>query len=349
MIAQPEQARRVLVAYDMGDAALTPISMGNINDTYAVRAPFGQYVLQRLNPIFKPEIHYDIAKVTTHLAKAGLTTPRLIPTRDDQWWATLPDGGVWRLQTFIPGIVHSQAPQAHWCHAAGVLLARFHAALADYTDPFAAPRLGVHDTPRHLRLLREALAAHPTHQAFAQVERLANVILQRAERLADMQQLPERVVHGDAKLNNIIFAEDATARALIDLDTLNRMPITLELGDALRSWCNPRGENHGEIHFSVDYFGAALRGYKSAQPNFLSPQEVAMLPDAVETISLELAARFARDALEESYFGWDRINYSAAWQHNLHRAESQLALANSYAAQRSEIMRVMAHVFADVT
>lgn len=72
-----------------------------------------------------------------------------------------------------------------------------------------------------------------------------------------------------------------------------------------------------------------------------------MLPDAVETIALELAARFARDALEESYFGWDRVNYSAAWQHNLHRAQRQLALANSYAKQRSEVMRVMAHIFAD--
>ncbi len=348
MIAQPEHAREALHAYDLSDATLTPITMGNINDTYAVRAPLGQYVLQRLNPIFKPEIHHDIAQVTTHLARAGLTTPRLMPTRDGQWWVTLADGGVWRLQTFIHGVVHSQAPQAHWCAAAGVLLARFHAALANYTEPFRAPRLGVHDTPKHLRLLRDALAHHTAHQAFSQVERLAHVILQRAERLQDMQALPERVVHGDAKLNNIIFAEDASARALIDLDTLNRMPITLELGDALRSWCNPQGENQGQIHFSVDYFAAALRGYQNAQPNFLTPQEVAMLPDAVETIALELASRFARDALEESYFGWDSTHYKAAWEHNMHRAQSQLALANSYAQQRTEVMRIMHQVFGSV-
>ena len=345
MIHHPEQAKLALAAYGLQDAVISPILMGNINETYNVRAPFGHYVLQRLNPIFKPEIHIDIAKVTQHIAAAGLTTPRLIPTSEGLWWTTQADGEVWRLQTFVPGIVHSQAPTAHWCHAAGVLLARFHAALSDYTEPFIAPRLGVHDTPKHMRLLAQALLSHRSHVAFHQVEPLAAQILNAAEKLADMQQLPTRVVHGDAKLNNIIFAEDGTARALIDLDTLNRMPITLELGDALRSWCNPQGENQGETTFSVDYFAAALQGYQLAQPNFLTAQEIALLPDAVETIALELASRFARDTLEESYFGWDRTRYAAAWEHNLRRTQSQLALAVSYANQRPAVMRTLSDIF----
>ena len=44
-----------------------------------------------------------------------------------------------------------------------------------------------------------------------------------------------------------MFAHDADrALCLIDLDTLAHMPVALELGDALRSWCNPATEDAGE-------------------------------------------------------------------------------------------------------
>ena len=57
----------------------------------------------------------------------------------------------------------------------------------------------------------------------------------------------------------------------------------------------------------------------------------------VETITLELAARFCADALEESYFGWNKEVFSSASAHNLHRAKIQLGLARSVGSQRVEI------------
>ena len=48
---------------------------------------------------------------------------------------------------------------------------------------------------------------------------------------------------------------------MIDLDTLTHMPLPLEMGDAFRSWCNPRGEDHSRAEFRLDLFGAAIRGY----------------------------------------------------------------------------------------
>ena len=44
------------------------ISIGNINKTYFIKDEDHQYVLQQLNPIFNPIIHYDIEAVTQHLA-----------------------------------------------------------------------------------------------------------------------------------------------------------------------------------------------------------------------------------------------------------------------------------------
>ena len=86
-----------------------------------------------------------------------------------------------------------------------------------------------------------------------------------------------------------------------------------------------------DSHFDLERFAAAVQGYGAVTQGWLSPAEVDVVPDAVELIALELAARFARDTLEERYFGWDRKNYQAAWQHHLERAKGQLSLAESYA------------------
>ena len=69
-------------------------------------------------------------------------------------------------------------------------------------------------------------------------------------------------MHGDPKINNLLF-DAATGRALcfIDLDTLGRMPLPLELGDAFRSWCNPAGEDNRQSAFALDLFAAAVDGY----------------------------------------------------------------------------------------
>jgi hypothetical protein len=56
----------------------------------------------------------------------------------------------------------------------------------------------------------------------------------------------------------------------------------------------------------------------------------------VEWISLELAGRFASDALDESYFGWNSQRYSGRGEHNLVRARGQLALHEAFAATRIE-------------
>jgi Ser/Thr protein kinase RdoA (MazF antagonist) len=147
-------------------------------------------------------------------------------------------------------------------------------------------------------------------------------------------------VHGDPKLNNIVFGKDGTARCLIDLDTLSRMTIPVELGDAFRSWCNPTGEDVVAARFDLSLFEAAIGGYARETRGFLTPAEIAAIPGAVETIALELAARFCADALEESYFGWNRVRFPSASAHNLHRARSQLALGQSIAGMREEMCRI---------
>jgi Ser/Thr protein kinase RdoA (MazF antagonist) len=318
-------AREALAAYALEDLELAPIEVGLINLTIKVRAKQGEFVLQRVNPIFSPKVHDDIEAVTAHLAKKGLTTTRLVPTRTGALFTTRGDE-VWRVLTFLPGQTFERLQSPAQAEQAGQLLGRFHAAIQDLDHQFQNRRLGVHDTPKHLATLRAALSEKADHPRAGVLVPLGEEILAAAASLPVIGSLPDRVVHGDPKISNLLFAGDGRGLALIDLDTLARMPIVLELGDAFRSWCNPAGEDTTAVHFDLSLFGAAIQGYQAGAAGLLLPAERALIVPATQTIILELAARFAADALYERYFGWDPKRFATRGEHNELRARGQLAL-----------------------
>ena len=165
--------------------------------------------------------------------------------------------------------------------------------------------------------LRELLVEQRGHRHFDVIEPLAERVLEAAAALPPLPASPDRIVHGDPKISNLVFAHDADrALCLIDLDTLAHMPVALELGDALRSWCNPATEDAASARFVRPFFDAAIGGYAEAAQGFLTPAEWSAIPRGALTITVELAARFCADALRESYFGWNRARYESSSAHN---------------------------------
>ncbi len=331
----------VLSHYEgVDDAIVVPLGHGLINETFLVVARERKLVLQRVNPIFAPGIHSNIAAVTDHLARAGMESPRLLRSRAGEHCVDLGPGGLWRLMTHVDGscfdVVHSPAQ----ARSAGELVGRFHAALDDLEHDFVDLRVGVHDTPAHLEKLRRALVERPQHRLHAAVNALGSEILEAADSLDVLPRLADRICHGDLKLNNVMFAGPEPpaalqARCLIDLDTVGPMHLAYEMGDALRSWCNPGGEDEGTVRFDLDVCGEALDGYREGLGRDPSePERVAILL-GVEWVSLELAARFAADALLETYFGWDERRFAGRGEHNLTRARSQWALYRAARATRA--------------
>ncbi len=330
----------ILRAWCLEDSAVTPITTGLINQTYLVQNALSRVVLQQLNPIFGPEVNEDIEAITDKLAAAGLETPRLVRTSGDQLWCSDGQGSTWRALSYMEGDTIQRVEDPQCAHSAGRLLGRFHRALWDLDYTFRHQRVGVHDTQRHLTHLERALKEGQDHPAYRQVEPLAREILAAAGQLQLPAALPSRNVHGDPKITNIIFAPGGEARCMVDLDTLARMPLCLEMGDALRSWCNPAGEEE-EGELDLDLVKAGLEGYAEALGPGPEQPERDALPGSVELISVELAARFCADTLEEHYFGWDDRSYASAWEHNLVRTRSQLALARSARELHSELRAVV--------
>lgn len=327
----------VLAAFDLEPASLERATSGLMNPTWYVSSRRGAaLVVQRVNPIFSAEVNIDIAAVTEHLAAKGLLTPRLVATREGALW--FEHDGVWRVLTRIAGVCRDALETPSQARAAGCIVAEFHRAVSDLDHRFRNRRLGVHDTPRHLRILREALAEHRDHRHFDVIEPLAERVLEAAAALPPLPASHDRIVHGDPKISNLMFARDADrALCLIDLDTLAHMPVALELGDALRSWCNPATEDAASARFVRPFFEAAVGGYAEAAQGFLTPAEWSAIPAGTLTITIELAARFCADALRESYFGWNRQRYPSSSAHNQARTHGQLLLA---AGIRAELQRL---------
>lgn len=339
------QARAVVRQFPaLAGATVAPMAGGLINHTFAVTCASGPFILQRVNPIFSPTHHHNIAAVTQHLHARGMLTPQLVPTAANQLWATAADGSIWRVLTRISGRSFDSVQTLEQAHSAGALVARFHTLVADLQHTFIGLRSGVHDTAAHLRNLELALQRHPEHPLFADVCRLGQEVLAGLAELGTVSgALPQRIAHGDLKFSNLLFSLEDTnkAQCLVDLDTLAPMPLHHELGDAWRSWCNTGDENRSEAEFSLARFEASVTGYLGNIGFELAAGEPEALVIGPEWISLELAARFAADALNESYFGWDRSQFSRAGEHNLLRARGQLSLATSARSCRRQRMQLL--------
>lgn len=324
---------------ELHNPRVTPLQGGLIHQTFLVHTDDGEFILQRVNAIFEANVNHRIVAVTQHLRSCGLVAPRLLLSKSGQPWTE--SDGIWRVMTRIPGIVFQRVQDLSQARSAGAMVAQFHSALADFTWSFQTTRTHVHDTKAHLDRLRDALTKHTNHRAYPAIAKLAQEIFTEAEKLPLVENIPARLSHGDLKFNNIIFAgqeppQSQQAICLIDLDTVGPMPLHYELGDAWRSWCNPCGEDSQTANFDLAIFSASLTGYMKCCTFALSKAELQALLHGVEWISLELTARFAADALNECYFGWDRQNYATASEHNLVRARGQWSLFQQTLQTREE-------------
>jgi Ser/Thr protein kinase RdoA (MazF antagonist) len=222
----------------------------------------------------------------------------------------------------------------------GRLLGCFHRLLSTLSpDNLHDPLPGFHVTPEYLQQYDQICTKN--FRPVNEKEKLCTTLIEQSRHRVDIlernrERLTTTIIHGDPKAANFLFArENDTAISLIDLDTVMPGVLLHDLGDCLRSCCNPAGEeidNPDQIFFDSELFTALLQGYCSQAADLLNAKDQELLIDAVWLISFELGLRFFTDHLAGNpYF---KVRNP---QHNLHRALVQFYLAESVRTQRNRL------------
>ncbi|XCN74892.1 MAG: aminoglycoside phosphotransferase family protein [Candidatus Electrothrix aestuarii] len=331
-----------------------PLGGGIVNDTWRITLHSGsKYILQRLNLAVFPDpvaVQENLHKVSEHIhshlpdLSAQLNRYfkpfRLIPHETGVKSYQDSKGAHWRLLTYIEQACALPAiSTTHQAEEIGATLGLFHQLLATLPpESLTDPLPGFHDTPLYLAQYDRVLSAPENFEAEDCRERIEQhrkeaFLLENARQQGRISQ---QLIHADPKVANFLFSlDDHKVISLIDLDTVRPGLLLHDIGDCLRSCCNPLGEevkSPEDIYFHADFFAAVVKGYLTTAANLLLPGDRALLVDSAWLISFELGLRFYSDYLVKNcYF---KVSYP---EQNLFRARIQFALARSIARQYDKL------------
>ncbi|HEX4628826.1 MAG TPA: aminoglycoside phosphotransferase family protein [Gemmatimonadales bacterium] len=338
-------------------AAVEPFSGGgHINESHVVtcrgsrdrparRARPARFFLQLLNPDVFPDPHRlmeNVARVTRHLDGPL----RLVPTLEGAAFFEDDRGGVWRLYGFIEHAVTRAEPTGPGdAERASRAFGAFQRSLVDLPGPRLHETIPhFHDTPCRVDALEHAVQCDAAQRAsgarpeIAQVRArsgLAQILVQAAARGA----VPERIVHNDAKLANVLFDASGEALCVVDLDTVMPGLGLYDFGDLVRSMATRAAEDErdlGRVRLEPELFEAIARGYLAGTGDLLTRAERELLVAGAQVIVFEQAVRFLIDHLEG-----DRYYRVARPGHGLDRCRTQLALLASLLEQERALQRII--------
>ena len=341
--------------------AVQSFGSGNINDTFLVTLDSSgekHFVLQRINTqvFHQPQLIMQNMRIFTEhiherLQRTPLSrrweVPRVLLTKDAQDHWRDADGSFWRAISFIEGsqsfdTMHNQEHAKEIGYALGM----FHNLISDLPPEKLADTLeGFHITPVYLQHYNEVLTKTTPRQSpevnyclqFVSDRQVWAHVLENAKATGD---LPLRLMHGDPKINNVMF-DTATQQAVsvVDLDTVKPGLVHYDIGDCLRSGCNPAGEETEQwesVHFDTDLCQGILQGYLSVAKAFLTENDYSYIYDAIRLLAFELGLRFFADYLAGNvYF---KVKHP---EHNLARVLVQFKLTESIESQETTIRNII--------
>ncbi len=339
------------------------LGIGRIHQTYLVTRAAGQdkhrYILQRINShVFgSPEpLMENIRRVTEHLRRRLLEERRealgarvlsVIPTKDGQACHRDDEGHWWRVYSYVENtrswnVVETPEMAYRGAQAFG----EFVRLVSDLPEPRLHETLPYfHDTPRWFESLMQAVAEDPDHRAAGAADPIAFVqnreALTRAlSRPTQADALPERIVHNDTKINNVLFdRESGMAVCVVDLDTVMPGLMLHDFGDLVRTTVNSAREDETDLEavtVRMPVFEAVVRGYLAGTGSLLTRSELDLLAVAGQVITLELGIRFLLDHLRgDVYFTTTHPGQ------NLHRARLQFRLLEALEARAEDMARVV--------
>jgi len=334
---------------------------GNINSTFLVtlehQPPF---ILQRLNTaVFcQPELVMDNICILSDYVHQTLQSidlscdrrwlmPKVLLTSENCHHYRAEDGTFWRGISFIDNSQSFDTIQdLHHAREIGYGLGMFHRLLHDLPIHKLADTLeGFHITPgylKHYHQAKEKFGAKSSPEVNYCLKFIGDrpdlpYVLENAKAAG---KLDLRTIHGDPKINNIMIdCSTKEAVAMIDLDTVKPGLIHYDIGDCLRSGCNPLGEETDDweaVYFDPELAREILQGYLAVARDFLTQNDYHYIYDSIRLLAFELGLRFFTDYLEGNVY----FNVEHA-EHNLARALVQFKLTESIESQSAMLTKTI--------
>ncbi len=304
-----------------------PLGDGHIHGTFlleGVREDQAQtLVLQRFNEYVFQDPELVLSQTKRILARwrdqKVYQVPQIIPSRTGLELVRQ-DGEVWRCWSYLAGLKTvdpiSSPGQAE---AAGAAFGMLQNALMTMPGPPLVETIeGFLRLSYYLDRYAEC-ATHAPADMHARIERHA----QLASEFTNSDAKGDVHIHGDCKVNNLLFTPDGqTVAAVIDFDTAMSGHRAWDLGDLLRSLCFSLGR------VDEDLYIACVRGFQRWIPDLTLAEAV----DSSRYVALMLGVRFLTDHLQgDPYFAVLRRG------ENLERAAEQFQLLDALDAAKPKL------------
>ncbi|MPR35440.1 phosphotransferase enzyme family protein [Salmonirosea aquatica] len=358
MIEQTIDFERILAAYDVFPLPEPRrFGSGHINDTFLVEAEDGaRFVLQKINAaVFRVgAIANNLRLAARHLAKQHpdylFVAP--IPTLAGDELMELA-GESWRLTPFVKNsysINEATTPQQAYEAARqfgllarnldGLDMSRFEATIPDF-----------HNLSFRYRQFQEALAAttdarRSTAQDVIEYFLKKNEIVDTYESLLQNSDFPDRLMHHDTKINNVLLdADTQQGLAVCDLDTLMPGKVISDLGDMIRTFVSPVSEESSDFEKVVvreDFYRALIEGYLAEMKTVLTETEKSAIFYSGLFLVYMQGIRFLADYLNDDVYY--PIQYP---EHNLDRASNQMVLLQDLYRKEEALRGIIQNALSD--
>ena len=302
---------------------LNELNAGHINQTFLAVCGGKKYILQALNrSVFHaPEAVMDnLSRIEAAFREvSGVAVPHFIAAGDKNYAAA--DDKVWRMYRYIPAAADAAADAA----AAGRAFGTFIRAMDGHELNNKPVIEEFHGFDRYFAALSNQNRTE--HDIMARLDRLRDTLEQ-----VFTDSLEKRIIHGDAKPDNVIISDTLT---IIDLDTAMYGYAAIDYGDLVRAVCRGKEQFLTEIRDVTQGFAQGLDG-------LLGADEVSSLYYGILWLTGELAVRYLTDAHRDvKYF---RGKSSAD---RLSRAEELLRQLDMFKACETEIKEIISAAFAE--
>ena len=336
-----------------GSVSAQRFGKGHINDTYLVRVDDNPvvscFVLQRINQhvfVDPPAVMENISRVTEHIRKSNAKCLELIPTVDGQHFYKSLNDEYWRAYEFVPGaIAYDQVLNTEQARETAAMFGEFQKLLADLPGPRLNETItDFHNTPTRYSHFHDAIGEDAFDRARHCGAEIDRALAWESEAgtlvmLHETGRVPERIIHNDTKLNNLLF-DSASDKPIcvVDLDTVMPGISLYDFGDMVRTATSPTAEDTTDlanVRMRLPYYAALVEGFVGAMADVLTDTEIENLSLSGKIITIETGLRFLTDYLcGDKYFGSQRPD------HNLDRCRTQFALAASIETQFDEMQNI---------